>query len=254
MKKLVTLAMVMVMVALLAGAQRAMADQITYNQVSTANVEDTYLRNDGWDNCYGSDDDFYVRNVGTYTRHGLIRFKDLHDDGVDDVTGATLKLYLSGKSIGAGRDVTIKVYRLHEDNIGWVEGASGFKVSGVSCWRDRVYNTGDWEGSVGASTSGTDYYATEVGSFATFTPSSANGWYTASISASTIEAWADDNSKNAGFILISTGTSHLDNVRFRSRNYSNGSVSPQLIVNYVPEPATMTLLLLGLPFALRRRR
>ncbi|MCD4825183.1 MAG: DNRLRE domain-containing protein [Phycisphaerae bacterium] len=253
MKKLITLMTLVAMVALLVGAQTAMADQKTFSQGETSNVEDTYLRGDGWNNQFGSDDDFYVRNVGAATRHGLLRFTDLHNYSIDTVTGATLRLYLSGKSIGVGGNVTIKVYRLHEDNAGWVEGTSGYAQSGVSCWRDRVYNTVDWAGSPGASTSGTDYYATEVGSFAAFTDLSANAWYQASVSASTVQAWVDDNSNNAGFILIATGTGS-DYVRFRSKDYSSGAVSPELVVDYVPEPATMSLLLLGLPLALRRRR
>lgn len=75
------------------------------------------------------------------------------------------------------------------------------------------------------------------------------------------EMWVDDMDDNNGTVglqLVSSGTDttdvvelgDLENVRCYTRGTGHGF--DDIVVT--PEPATMTLLLLGLPFALRRRR
>src|SRR5574343_1489778 len=53
----------------------------------------------------------------------------------------------------------VYIYLIKDANT-WVEGTSGGGIqAGSACWNYCKYNTQNWAGSVGCSTSGTDYFA-----------------------------------------------------------------------------------------------
>ena len=54
--------------------------------------------------------------------------------------------------------------------------------------------------------------------------------------------------------ILGTASDGVNKVEFKSNTYYTGNCNWDIDNVVVPEPATMTLLLLGLPFALRRRR
>ena len=67
-----------------------------------------------------------------------------------------------------------------------------------------------------------------------------------------VKAWINGDYDNEGFYVSIGGTSQY--VGFHSNEATNVAYRPILTVEYVPEPATVALLLLGVPALVRRRR
>ncbi|MCD4823181.1 MAG: DNRLRE domain-containing protein [Phycisphaerae bacterium] len=250
MRKSITLMMLVAMVVVFAGVAIGKADLVT---VTPDN--DSCLRKDRDTNNYGLTNVIRVFSEGhASTYHGLVHF-DLSSYSMPTVQSAALRLYKHDATPGGTTVLTMNLYRIKKGNE-WVEGtkdAAGGTNNTDVCWRRRGRYSPEWLGSAnGCGVSDTDYHATSVGSIQ-FDSSNASGWYSIDISAACIQAWADDSTENVGLVMIATATGGEDGVVFRSKDYST-AWGPQLDITYTPEPATMTLLLLGLPLALRRRR
>ncbi|MCD4825545.1 MAG: PEP-CTERM sorting domain-containing protein [Phycisphaerae bacterium] len=201
------------------------------------------------------------RNWGAYgeavmrnTSHNLLRFDITSLGSVSnlDITGAEIELSYQSDSIGTG-SMVVYMYEILPANAGWVEGRGvGLDVvSGESTWNNRQHSSTAWAGSAGCSTAGTDYNGTAVGTV-TLTDNGANAIFTITNAAmlNTLEDWADGTATNAGFVIFTSSTSR---VSFDTTDTSGGT-APKMTITYTPEPATMALLALGLPLALRRKR
>lgn len=174
--------------------------------------------------------------------------------GIDfTIDSATLRLYNASTT---GIATQVDVFAMHHtaNNASWAEGSTsnGLAADGESCGLYREYDTGDndlqWENASGVGQA--DYTGafstTSIGSIG---PSSwaANNYYEWTLDASTIESYRTHDS----ITLRVANVTNSITLYFRSRTHTGGS-HPELVVT--PEPATLSLLLLGLPFALRRRR
>ncbi len=182
---------------------------------------------------------------------GLVRF-DLSDLDITnlDISSATFSMYCYQK--GGGGTTSTTLFEVSSANGDWVEGTgTPGTVTGASTWSYKHYTTGNWAGSAGCSTAGTDYVSTGLA-----TASGASGtWVTWTLSAAGLELledWADGAKTNTGFYLRHTTGNRLN---YRSSEYSTVSYRPKLDITYTPEPATMTLLGLGgLGLLIRRKR
>lgn len=190
----------------------------------------------------------------------LIRFdlSSLKNVAGLEIKRAILYLYCSYVS---GTDLTVDVHEVLSANGDWVEGtATGAAQTGSSCWNYEQYNTSNWAGGQnGCSVLNTDCGNNPAGTGSLVNATGDYAWIINDDTAGShlldsMETWAKETADNAGFLLRGTSSDGHDGVDFRTSDYSSVTYRPKLRVDYTPEPATMTLLLLGLPFALRRRR
>lgn len=219
------------------------------------NEGNTNLLSEAPDENYGHTGTHQIKNYGGAGR-GLLRY-DLSSINILglEISSATLELYMIDH--GGGGTQTLSVYEVKAANADWVAGTSnGAAQTGSSCWNKKWYNTanGDWAGSAGCSTAGTDYESTAMSSRTLGTTVPA--WYEWTISAAgldVIEDWADGTKANAGFLL--RAESLRRNFRSNWNGGGNAQYRPKLTVTYTPEPATMVLLGMGgIGLLIRRRR
>ena len=244
MKKAIVITMVLVAtVVVCSGPAIGNADSANFTTDS-----DNYVRSDDPTRNYG--DTTYLGMWDRPSSDGNILYHfDLSTTSMPTIQNATLNVRLRSTVLDSGETFTVNVYRIVEGN-SWSEGQS--------CWNLR--STGNqWAGGqTGCGTSGTDYYATLAGTINFTSTSTTNHTYGIDITASVIQAWADNSSDNAGFVLVGTSSSPNDSfsyVELGSRDHPTSSQWATLDVTYTPEPATMLLLGIGgLGVLVRRRR
>ena len=222
MKKFVTLMMLVAVVAL--SASSVMAATITIQPDPTAG-KDVRAREAFASNNYGTDISLAVRNDSGHDNRTFIQFDFSGIPTGQTIDSVTLSLYKKGDT---GSDViAVDIYQV---TASWTES--------VLTWNNRPSHAATVLAS--RNMSGTE----------------ANGWKTWSGAnlTSMVQDWYDGTTTNYGLTLraMNTGDSY---VTFWSSDYTtDASLRPKLDITYTPEPATMSLLLLGLPLALRRRR
>ncbi|MCD4825592.1 MAG: DNRLRE domain-containing protein [Phycisphaerae bacterium] len=251
----------LVMVALLVGAQTAVADTVSFQQgvvndfsggSAYTGTEDNYTYSPTASQNHGGNQTICVRIADAAQggmRTTLLRF-DLTSLAGKTITSAKLKLRAYTTTHTA---TDISLHAIVAANKDWVEGttASGTQA-GSSCWSHAQYSTSAWAGgSNGCGVVGTDC-GTAIDTVPTAPASGAvDEWdITDATTIALMNTWITSHDDNAGFVLkCATGWA-----AYRSSEYGTVSARPELEITYTPEPATMTLLLLGLPLALRRRR
>ena len=174
-------------------------------------------------------------------RNGLIRFNVTSLAArFSAINSVTLRLHVSGVEAGGN---TLQVYRVSSANSGWVEGtdccADNTVDTSGSTWNHRVPNSTAWAGSAGASTAGTDYGPTLIGS-AVFSGTMAAGTVVdiALTDSTLISDWAAGN--NSG-LYLKTATDPGPRIVVVSSDASGSSfptgsfgTRPELIVGYTP--------------------
>lgn len=186
-------------------------------------VADTYLDGPGGDEegNQGSDIALFVDNSGV-RRNTLIKF-DLSSLAGKTITSVVLSLWASTTQPNPG---TFKIHRILAANALWGEM--------TATWSREDWDADNpWAGDVGSdggadagcSVSGTDYSATEMGSFTT-SGQVANTEMQVTLNATEFTAMIG---ANYGMIVIPS-TANL--FTFRSRNYSTATRRPKLTVSY----------------------
>lgn len=217
---------------------------------------------------YGAKDTFMVNGsmnsiFYNYEMHnGMSVWKDFIGNAPGQVpsdaqiTSATLRLY--GEGIGGAEAGNLGVYS-------WLEPVYPGTLNGVlptnsqdgdstamSTGAYRVFYSKGWNGPYGAwASAATDTTGTMWDSFAfnqdlTNTPL---GWIEFDVTGA-VQEWVDGTAPNYGFAFF-TNTAWTGMI-FHSAEYADSSLRPQLVVDYVPEPATVLLIALG-SVLLRRR-
>jgi len=258
-------AVVLLTLVLLAGF--AQADAVTFQQGINgyAGTSDTWLGyNDDLEN-FGNDWDIHVRHdwYGTYDdRVTLIKFDlgSLPSNAV--ITGASLSLlYYDDYNISGDDSLTVSAYRMLKS---WTEGTggSGNGRTGASWYYQYAYpSTTQWYNG-GARGVNQDR---QTNPDASVTLYNIDGYAWTTFSGSSITAsvanWYADPSQNFGWALDYTSYSDsTDGAIFHSSEYSTSPADyvwrPKMTIDYyiVPEPATLSLLVIGALSLLRRKK
>jgi hypothetical protein len=194
-------------------------------------------------------------DVGTHgatngLRHSVIRFDFSGLAGMlGTVNSATLRLHVLDDTLFPSGSNTVELYRLADANAGWIEGTKNGApaATGEVTWNSRQHGVAGWAGSPGASTAGADYVNTLLASksFDT-TTDGVFDLVIAGANAGFLLDWAS----NAGFLLTPTNTTQPSNnlIIFHSREATDATLWPELIVDFTPapEPGTVLLLVFGL--------
>jgi hypothetical protein len=162
----------------------------------------------------------------------------------------------SGGTLGNG-DQTPRQIDLFRMTADWAEGTSGtgnttiggsgqgFAASaGEPTWPNRVHPSTPWS-TVGG---GGDFSATVSASTVVGNPTTnlVYTWGTTAAMIADVQLWLDDASQNFGWILKANNETATQSFRaFYTRNATNAAFRPYLIVDYVPEPATVVSLGMG---------
>lgn len=192
-------------------------------------------------------------------RQALIRFNEMFGDGSNqipagaEIVSAELRLY--AETALNNYNEYLRLYPMVGD---WVEGNSSWAVeTGASCGDFRKYSTtpsgDDYWGTDGTPQlgpkSGVDYLTSLYSDV--FGPKTPNQWVVWDIT-EFVQNWQDGTMVNNGVYTHNPGN-YLRANYYSSEYEGDTSLRPMLVVEYVPEPATMMLLCLGV-ITLRRRR
>ncbi|MBN1556475.1 MAG: DNRLRE domain-containing protein [Phycisphaerae bacterium] len=166
------------------------------------------------------------------------------------ITSAKLGMYLvSAEDQNSVGDRTISAFAMLKSlNMGTKVASDA--AAGEVCWYELARHQTKWgnDTSNAGPVSGMDYTTTYGGSLV-INPSQ-NGSYVEFDVTSIVNAWYTGALTNRGFLLREVDEVNRTRVNFGS---SEGSSTPYLTVTYTPEPATMSLLLLGGAALLKRR-
>jgi hypothetical protein len=219
----------------------ARADSITLGSIA-----DTSLFQNSPDNNLGGHTNFASGTManGAHSR-ALIEFNpgSLIPAG-SVITSVTLSL-----TVTAAGNSTPTAFELHPMLVDWGEGnkvgqTGAPATSGEATWNARFANTTLW-GTPGAL-SGTDYSptasaVTSIGSSGSFTFGSTSALV------ADVQNWLDNPASDFGWILLASDESSLNSAhRFASSEDTLGR-GPLLTIEFtpVPEPATISLLVIG---------
>ena len=228
-------------------------------------LDDTYLRASVSDSNFGGHTQVLAGTLGNSGLHALFRF-NLNQAALSGatITSATLKLYSDGNDSGSLASATLNLFQLAAANAGWVEGtgagSTGEVLTGVATWNHQVRSTTPWAGTAGASTPGTDYINTSLGSF-TGNPQTITAGTEMNF---TSGAFAGAVAGNIGGALnLWVGSPEQESGSrnfFRIATVENATVAnhPTLIIEYTPIPEPSATLMfagaLGLLASRRRSR
>ena len=174
------------------------------NTVTLHPSDDAYIRANQASFNYGSGDTIYIsKTTSGYENYGLIRFNLSSIPSGSVIISAKLRLYAESVSYAVE---TLYIYRVteswNEDSVTWDTKPS-------------------WDSTPSAN----------------ITDITSTGWYEADVTED-IQAFVDGVYLNYGWILIPEGGDY-DTVSVASKENSDSSIRPQLIVEYV-EPVTVT--------------
>lgn len=166
------------------------------------------------------------------------------------ITSVSLKLHMSRTTSGAAN---VSIQRLTNN---WGEGQSnagaegGFGTLpdvGDATWYHNFYATSTW------ATPGGDFSPT----VSAVRSVSGIGFYTWNSTASLVadvQSWLNNPAQNFGWIMVGRESSGRSTKRFDTRENASVNFRPALTIEYtIPEPATISMLLIAGATLLRRR-
>ena len=225
------------------GMTRPVVDPAFEAQPDAAAGIDTYLDSGNATINYGSFSTLYVRS----NRSGLLRMIAQSVPAGATCNSATLTMTAISTP---GVDQTISVYAIASANGNWVEGTKGglIAAAGEPCWNAKEADgsggvTTAWAGSAGLSTSGTDYVAAALGSFAFGTAHSAGDQLSTTLTAATVQSWFGEATNDG---LLQWGTSATTaGAGMASSDHATASYRPKLTVEYTTGGVVTRRSLLG---------
>jgi hypothetical protein len=188
------------------------------------------------DNGFGSSDPTlngggaWMLNIGTALSGNIchmIAYWDLA--GIPDViSAASLRLY---NIAGDNASWEMGAYRVLPANSAWFEGTQNWvEQVGASCWNKHTFNTINWAGSAGCSTSGTDWAAVALG---TKTQNwSTVGWASITLVAAEIEKLRDGTYTNIGMLLKATTEGAANKLAIVASREYVPTLKPTLRITY----------------------
>jgi hypothetical protein len=223
-------------------------------------VEDLTMVTNGGDGGYYNAGSNKVLSAGYFSSLGgdsctLIRFLNLNELAGQTITKATLSLTYAGPDSYTS-DTTLNLYQVTSANADWIEGTNANYdwTTGASTWNSKhAYDTA-WAGAAGCSQAGVDYVATALYTKTVSAGTPGCTSITFDIPVSVVQSWVDnyiDGQKNPGLLL--NGSTNYQAL-FYSSELGLDSFGPVLTLEYVPEPVTMSLLVVGILGFLGRRK
>ena len=219
-----------VMCALLVSAS-AVADTVMIG----ASKDNTLYEDSFGQFSNGSGDHFFVGiNGGGFIRRGILQF-DISGSippGSTVIT-ATLNLNMSRTNSGAQTQSLHKVladWGEGNSHAGGQEGGGGAAVAGDTTWIHTF-----WDGQFWANEGG-DFEAAPSGSLSVSGLGSYS-WMSAQMAVD-VQAWVDAPATNFGWILIGAESGGNTAKRYDSRNNTNASVRPELVIEFTPPAST----------------
>jgi hypothetical protein len=198
-------------------------------------VVDTYLQKNAADSNFGGATYTYAYNgVPNNARVGLVRIVSPADIPAGTITACRYSSVISNEN-PAG-----VIHRVEDANV-WTEGrGTGAALAGESTWNQLSYGVpgAAWAGSAGCATSGVDYVAAAIGSFAAGPGGSTYVRRTWDIAASAPTHWRDSGISN-GF-RYSIPLTPANYVFMQSTEYADTSGRPYFEIDYTlaaPAPA-----------------
>ena len=193
-------------------------------QPAAAAGKDTYLNTLSVLTNYGTN---ALLAMDAAVKHALIEF-DLSSIPADATCdSATLSLWTAGVAAA----VSHNIFSLHSAVATWEEL--------TTTWLN--YKTGTaWPGSAGASTSGTDHEASQIGTLTNET--TIHTETSAALTAARVEDWFGSPNSNYGIIIGVTGSASARN--YHSSDAATAAYRPKLVVEYtLATPPTSTFAL-----------
>lgn len=242
MKNVMSMVVALVVVVLICTS--AQATTVTFQKGTNGDSKDAMIASVHSNQNYGADDTLYLGGIdnSTHTYRNLISFDVSSIASDQTVESATLSLYC----FNAHSDTSFNYGVYQVTGHDWGEGNGGDPAGAGECSWNHYASPSTW------TTAGGDIAANPESTKAI---SAANTWVNWDIK-DLVQDWVDGDKDNYGVLLKidSTWGSTDSRKRLRSNEWDTATARPMLTVTYTPEPATMTLLFWGLPFALRRRR
>jgi hypothetical protein len=128
---------------------------------------------------------------------------------------------------------------------GFSGSGQGFAASaGEATWNNQAHSSTPWD-TVGG---GGDFESTISASTVVGNPNTnaVFTWGSTSNMVADVQLWLDDPSQNFGWILKANNETAAQSFRaFFTRDATNANFRPSLTITYVPEPGTLTTLLIG---------
>ena len=161
---------------------------------------------------------------GVHIGRGLLRFDCSSISSAATCDSATIYLYVAYADTSSAN-----YYSIASANNDWIEGIHNDATATANepCWNYRKYNTVNWAGSVGCSTSGTDYEASSLGTVSVEWNDPVGTEKASSLTASRIEDWFGVSNTNYGLLLNSEAGAW-----FASAEDATTAYRPKLVVEY----------------------
>jgi hypothetical protein len=167
-------------------------------------------------------------------------------------TGSTIEagddaiLYMYHYVQGSASAFTATFYSIGVDNKTWIEGtgigSAANASAGEPCYNALAADgaggvTTAWHGSAGLSTSGEDYEASSIGSFAGDRADAVGTEYHAHLTKARVQNWFSETNTNYGILLIPTGNASADHQSLGSSDHATTGYRPKLVVVYTAAAA-----------------
>ncbi len=204
-------------------------------------IHDTTLANGAYaDNNYGQFTSLDLSNFD-YRAKSLIKIQtSALPAGSVSSFSCTLYAWLWSSS-----PKTVDFYCVEAANT-WVQGTKlGSPEVGSCCWNKLTYNTDNWAGSAGLSTSTTDYKTPADGTVTR----TGTGSFTVSLLTSRVPAWEQGTTTNNGLLIDGPTADSVSWSLTRSTDHGTAGQRPKFDITYTTGPAFPYSVLMG-----RRRR